>query len=83
MKNKDIFARILIGLLLYLFADKVNAPTNYVAKKFRLLKRKINSQYPWVKINIFFERSRPIQFGLEVAHYLPWLSSKKEKITIC
>jgi glycosyltransferase involved in cell wall biosynthesis len=64
-KIKTYFARFLIGMLLYLFADKVNAPTNYVAKKFFTLKSKIFS-IPLGEDQLFFERSMPIKFDSEL-----------------
>lgn len=67
---KSYFAQILIGTLLYLLADVINAPTSYVAKKFRLLKRKIIS-IPLGENPIFFEKSRSIQFGSNLCIIFP------------
>lgn len=68
--NKSHFARILIGTLLYLFADKINAPTNYVAEKFRVFKNKLVS-IPLGEDRIFFDESRPIQFDQKLGIVFP------------
>ncbi len=59
---KSYLARFLIGVLLFLLANKVNAPTSYVANKFRIVKRKIVS-IPLGEDPLFFNRSRPIQLS--------------------
>lgn len=59
-KLKSYCARLLIGVLLYLFADVVNAPTNYVARKFHILKNRIVS-IPLGEDRQFFCRSTPVQ----------------------
>lgn len=64
---KSIVARVLIGTLLLLFADLINAPTEYVRKKFRLLNYKTNS-VPLGEDELFFmkrklpEFSKPLSF---------------------
>lgn len=51
---KSVIARLLIGMLLFLFADMVNAPSFYVRDKFSWLKYKIQS-IPLGEDNLFFQ----------------------------
>ena len=53
---KSMIARYLIGLLLMLFADLINAPTTYVKNKYLLLRRKIVC-IPLGEDNVFFLHS--------------------------
>ena len=61
-KIKSHIALLLIKILLKVFADVVNAPTTYVARKFSPLKGKMVS-IPLGEDPIFFEQSKPNQFG--------------------
>lgn len=61
-KIKSYVALFLIGILLKVFADVINAPTAYVARKFGLLQRKMVS-IPLGEDPIFFEQSKPNKFG--------------------
>ena len=69
-KLKSYVARFLIGALLFLFADTINAPTSYVAKKFRALRRKIVS-IPLGEDPLFFMESKQIQSDLTLRMVFP------------
>lgn len=58
---KSVIARGLIGALLLLFSDRINAPTGYVRNKFAWLKYKIKS-IPLGEDDLFFINSRPPDF---------------------
>lgn len=51
---KSVFARVLIGFLLWLFADAIIAPTNYVRDKFSPLRKRIVS-IPLGEDDVFFQ----------------------------
>ncbi len=53
---KSILARYLIGLILYIFADKINAPTSYVMENFNFLRKRINV-IPLGEDDIYFSKS--------------------------
>lgn len=53
---KSVFARYMIGSLLFIFADAINAPTVYVKNKFSFLHRWMKS-IPLGEDEIFFECS--------------------------
>ena len=59
---KSLFARCLIGSILYIFADAINAPTVYVKNKFSFLARKIKT-IPLGEDEIFFLHSATPDFA--------------------
>ena len=59
---KSIIARSLIGSLLFLFADVINAPTSYVCKNFAWLKYKIKT-IPLGEDDLFFINSKLPDFS--------------------
>ena len=61
-RGKALVARYLIGILLWLFADAIHAPSSYVARKFSLLKRKI-VQIPLGEDDELFKKSAPPDFS--------------------
>ncbi|MFM2074947.1 MAG: hypothetical protein RJB34_1252 [Pseudomonadota bacterium] len=61
-KLKSYVARILIGGLLFLFSDAINAPTKFIRNKFKLLKYKI-FVIPLGEDQIFFENSSTHDFS--------------------
>jgi glycosyltransferase involved in cell wall biosynthesis len=80
---KSIIARYLIGLLLLVFADKVNAPTMYVASKFYFLRKKLVI-IPLGEDNIFFDKSIPPDFSSPLNFVFPGVfrQGKNQKMLI-
>lgn len=58
---KSFIARFLIVILLWLFADAINAPSSYVFKKFSLLRYKMIS-IPLGEDDLFFKKSERPKF---------------------
>lgn len=63
---KSILARFLIGALLFLFADAINAPSGYVRDKFSFLRYKTKSA-PLGEDNVFFLNSAPPDFTMPLS----------------
>jgi glycosyltransferase involved in cell wall biosynthesis len=80
---KSVIARYLIGFLLLVFADKVNAPTVYVASKFSFLRRRLVS-IPLGEDNIFFDKSAPPDFSSPLNFVFPGVfrQGKNQKMLI-
>lgn len=67
---KSVVARIVIGFLLFVFADRINAPSGYVRKQFALLSYKIGS-VPLGEDDIFFEHSKQPDFSKPLKFCFP------------
>lgn len=59
---QSVIARFLIGLLLFFFADAINAPTVYVRDKYSLLSRRILT-IPLGEDNLYFTNSSDPDFS--------------------
>jgi len=58
---KAIIARFMIGILLIVFADAINAPSGYVRKKFSFLRKRIKT-VPLGEDDLFFNNREPPDF---------------------
>ncbi|MDO3720317.1 glycosyltransferase family 4 protein [Marinobacter sp. chi1] len=67
---KSVVARFLIGLLLFLFADSINAPTRYVRDEFKLLGYKTKT-IPLGEDDVFFENSSLPDFSTPIDFCFP------------
>ena len=67
---KSFFARYLIGTILLLLADAINAPSVYVKKKFSIVNRKIKI-IPLGEDAIFFENSASPSFSKPLNFIFP------------
>lgn len=67
---KSFVARFFISALLFIFADRINAPSNYVRKKFHLLSYKTRS-IPLGVDEIFFRNSKLPDFSKRLAFCFP------------
>ncbi|MDP3705758.1 MAG: glycosyltransferase family 4 protein [Legionellaceae bacterium] len=67
---KSFVARFFISVLLFVFADKINAPSTYVRKKFNLLSYKMRS-IPLGEDETFFRNSKLPDFSKRLAFCFP------------
>ncbi len=83
-KAKSYFAQFFIGGLLYIFSDVINAPTRFVANKFRALKNRIVSM-PLGEDSIFFNASKPIEIEAKLSIIFPgqFRAGKNQDLLIC
>lgn len=80
---KSIFARYLIGSLLFICADLINAPTLYVKNKFSFLSKRIVT-IPLGEDDVFFEHSEPPDFSSPFNFIFPGVfrSGKNQELII-
>jgi glycosyltransferase involved in cell wall biosynthesis len=80
---KSFFARLFIGVLLFVFADRINAPTNYFRKKFNLLSYKMRS-VPLGEDDIYFQNSNLPDFSKRMIFCFPgqFRSGKNQALLI-
>jgi len=67
---KSFVARLFISVLLFVFADRINAPSNYVRKKFGMLDYKMNS-IPLGEDDIYFQSSDLPDFSKRLVFCFP------------